>query len=270
MLAGQGLRFAFVKASEGKSFQAETFQAKWHDSMAAGLLRGAYHFFRPSRTGEEQAVNFLQALQAAGGMTADDLPPVLDIETRDGINAAEIRKRCLVWLEKVETATGRKPLIYTGSSFGKDVLGPDGRFAEYPLWVAHYTAGQPSIPQRWSTCACWQYTDKGRVKGIAGGVDLNWFNGDEDTLQKFIRGDRGGMISNSVFSDLIHTGDEGRGVAAIQEQLIALGFDLGTFGADGDFGSFTETAVKSFQLKASLPITGIVDPATMAKLSATA
>ena len=164
MLAGQGLRFAFVKASEGKSFQAETFEAKWHDSKAAGLLRGAYHFFRPSRTGEEQAVNFLQALQAAGGMTADDLPPVLDIETRDGINAAEIRKQCLVWLEKVETATGRKPLIYTGSSFGKDVLGPDGRFAEYPLWVAHYTAGQPAIPQRWSTCAFWQYTDKGRVK----------------------------------------------------------------------------------------------------------
>ena len=77
------------------------------------------------------------------------------------------------------------------------------------------------------------------------------------------------MISNSLFADLIHTGDEGRGVSAIQEQLSAFGFDLGTFGADGDFGSFTETAVKSFQLKASLPITGIVDPATMAKLSAT-
>lgn len=58
LLAGQGLRFAFVKARKGKSFQAETFEAKWNDSKAAGLLRCAYHFFRPSRTGEEQAFNF--------------------------------------------------------------------------------------------------------------------------------------------------------------------------------------------------------------------
>jgi lysozyme len=61
MLAGQGLRFAFVKASEGKSFQAETFEAKWHDSKAAGLLRGVYHFFRPSRTGEELRLDVVNA-----------------------------------------------------------------------------------------------------------------------------------------------------------------------------------------------------------------
>jgi GH25 family lysozyme M1 (1,4-beta-N-acetylmuramidase) len=47
MLAGQGLRFAFVKASEGKSFQAETFEAKWHDSKAAGLLRGGRSLLPP-------------------------------------------------------------------------------------------------------------------------------------------------------------------------------------------------------------------------------
>ena len=269
-LASQGLKFAFVKATEGRSFRAESFQEKWRDAKAAGLLRGAYHFFRPSRTGEEQAANFLEALQAVGGLEQDDLSPVLDIESRDGIQSSEIRKRCLVWLDQVEQATGRTPIIYTGPSFGEDVLGPDARFAAYPLWVAHYTKGQPSIPKKWANCALWQYMETGRVKGIVGGVDLNWFNGDENALKAFACGDCGQIIPHSLFSDLIHFGDEGEAVTAIQRKLIALGYSLGSLGADGDFGSFTESAVKSFQQKNNLPINGIVDPATYNKLSALA
>jgi peptidoglycan hydrolase-like protein with peptidoglycan-binding domain len=38
-------------------------------------------------------------------------------------------------------------------------------------------------------------------------------------------------------------GKEGNDVKLLQEKLLKLGFDLGPWGADGDFGSSTENAV---------------------------
>jgi GH25 family lysozyme M1 (1,4-beta-N-acetylmuramidase) len=52
--------------------------------------------------------------------------------------------------------------------------------------VAHYGAASPSIPAGWSGWTFWQHSDAGRVPGIGGDVDLNWFNGSEAELQAFI------------------------------------------------------------------------------------
>ncbi len=41
-------------------------------AKSANILRGAYHFFRPTKTREDQADNFLQALELAGGLEAND------------------------------------------------------------------------------------------------------------------------------------------------------------------------------------------------------
>ncbi|MEP0914745.1 peptidoglycan-binding protein [Leptolyngbya sp. GB1-A1] len=266
-VASQGINFALIKATEGKSFRADTFRDKWRDAKTAGILRGAYHFFRPNRTGEDQADNFLQALDSAGGLGVDDISPVLDIEVKDGVSSDVIRERCLIWLAKVEAETGRKAIIYTGSSFGKTNLSANAKFADYSLWVAHYITGKPEVPGRWKTCAIWQYTDKGKVKGISGNVDLNWFNGSTDALKAFATGDNSQIRSDSLFDDLLNRGDEGEAVRQVQQLLITKGYDVGPSRADGDFGANTESAVTRFQRDNNLPITGIVDPATLEKLS---
>lgn len=66
---------------------------------------------------------------------------------------------------------------------------------------------------------------------------------------------------------ILENGDEGDDVAELQTALVALGYDLGTYGAakdgvDGDFGKKTVAAVKALQEKAGLPATGIFDTAT--------
>lgn len=56
---------------------------------------------------------------------------------------------------------------------------------------------------------------------------------------------------------------QGSDVKAVQEKLIALGFDLGKSGADGFFGDATEKAVAEFQEREDLtPIDGIVGDRT--------
>ena len=61
-------------------------------------------------------------------------------------------------------------------------------------------------------------------------------------------------------------GSKGDAVKALQKQLIALGYDVGKKGADGDFGSATLAAVKAFQKANGLKADGVVGESTWAKL----
>ena len=65
--------------------------------------------------------------------------------------------------------------------------------------------------------------------------------------------------SPAVGDRILRNGMEGEDVKALQTNLIRLGYSCGKWGADGDFGSETETAVKKFQSDKGLPVNGIVD-----------
>ena len=63
-VAGSGVRFAYVKATEGGDFIDESFGQNWEQAKAVG---GAYHFYRQCKGGREQAENFLQILPPVTG-----------------------------------------------------------------------------------------------------------------------------------------------------------------------------------------------------------
>ncbi|MCZ7686176.1 MAG: GH25 family lysozyme [Sandaracinaceae bacterium] len=111
-------------------------------------------------------------------------PPVVDVEATDGQSSATIVARLGQWLDRVETATGRTPIIYTGYYFWRDNVGAD--FSSYPLWIANYSATCPDVPDPWTRWEFFQTSSTGRVAGIAGDVDTDLFNGDEARLLDFI------------------------------------------------------------------------------------
>jgi len=55
-------------------------------------------------------------------------------------------------------------------------------------------------------------------------------------------------------------------VIALQKDLIAKGFALPRYGADGDFGAETEAAVKAFQKAVGIAVDGLAGPVTLSKL----
>lgn len=123
-------------------------------------------FFRSSKDGKIQAELFIKTV---GDLRFKDLPPVLDIETiHRGGSMKKLNEEALKWLETIEGHYGKKPIVYTGSSFARDWLSK--RITDnYPVWIAHYEKDRPDFDD-WTF---WQFTDKAVVKGVPGPVDLS-------------------------------------------------------------------------------------------------
>jgi lysozyme len=177
-----GPLFAFMKASDGITWTDPEFAINWSGAAAAGLLRGAYHFYETNDDPTAQAENFLSVVQLVPG----DLPPVVDIETmKSGGSAGQVVQDLQTWLNVVEQATGRVPMIYTNDSFWNS-LGTSA-FGGYPLWIAEYGVQSPKLPSGWTSWAFWQYSESGTVAGISTTVDLDVFSGSLAELEALVR-----------------------------------------------------------------------------------
>lgn len=173
-----GKLFTFMRATDGITYTDPQFATYWSGALGAGVLRGAYHFYRTNDDPTAQAENFLNAVQLLPG----DLPPVVDFEKLTGSqSASQILQDLQTWLDAVEQGTGRVPIIYTGPDFW-DSLGTSA-FSRYPLWVAEYGVQSPRLPAGWTSWTFWQYSETGTVAGISGSVDLDVFSGALADLQ---------------------------------------------------------------------------------------
>ncbi len=182
-----GVRFAFIRVSDGTGFEDPKFQQNWEGARAAGILRGVYQFFRSDDDPIAQADLLLAHM---GTLEPDDLPPVADVESTDGVgNAARVDK-LRTWLDRVEQGSGARPIIYTGGYFWQDNVGT-AEFNDHLLWHAGYTGGTcPStVANQWTDWTFWQFGSTGTVAGIDGDVDENRFNGSFDDLLELTVGD---------------------------------------------------------------------------------
>lgn len=175
---GVKLSFAFIKATEGVVIVDPYFQRNWREAPKAGLKVGAYHFFRPQKSGLWQANLFLQTVNFERG----DLPPVVDIESLDGTSPLEMRKELNSFIIQIEKRTKVKPIIYSGLKFYKNYL--KGYYNNYPFWLAHYH--QPQLKLGDKEWQFWQHSDRARINGINHVVDFNAFNGDSTSFAKML------------------------------------------------------------------------------------
>ena len=188
-----GQRFVFIKATEGESYTDPTFENNWVGAKTSGLLRGAYCFFHPNQDGKKQADRFISVVKALNDN--GEFPMTLDMEVADATPKDKIIARAKIWLDEVEQAFGRKPMIYSGVSFLEtnfSELGgaPPAWTRDYPFWLGwfpnQYSPGMtPLMPRGWFNWNFWQYSESGSINGINTKVDLDIFNGTLDELYKF-------------------------------------------------------------------------------------
>ena len=138
-----GISFAFIKATEGGDRVDDNFAEHWRRAKAAGVPRGAYHFYYFCRTAAEQARWFIRHVPR----DRSALPPVLDMEWNPQSptcklrpDAATVRSEMKTFLTMVERHYGKKPIIYTSIDFFDD--NGLSTFRGYPYWLRS-VAGHP-------------------------------------------------------------------------------------------------------------------------------
>lgn len=175
-IGGEPVGFAFIKATEGTDHLDENFNDNFYQAREVGILRGAYHYFKPGVSARQQADYFLKQAKLEEG----DLPPVLDIEERGDLTKEQLQQAALTWLRRVEKHYGVPPIIYTNYKFKVDLLSTSD-FDRYPYWIAHYYVKSLTYKGPWKF---WQHTDCGHLDGIRENVDLNIYNGSMYELKR--------------------------------------------------------------------------------------
>jgi lysozyme len=170
-----GVRGVVHKMTEGVTVVDAKVKARWALAKDAGMLWGLYHFLRPKNV-EKQAEVFLSKAEELG-VIDDETLIVSDLEV-GGISLVEV----LHFMQAVEKATGRLPMLYSGrvlKELGGAMECPP--LARYRLWLAQY-GPKAILPAGYDAYWLWQYSQTGSVPGIKGEVDLNHFDGKDEEL----------------------------------------------------------------------------------------
>ncbi|MCX5228647.1 lysozyme [Streptomyces sp. NPDC006553] len=189
-LWNSGVKWAYVKATEGTYYKNTSFNQQYTGSYNVGMIRGTYHFATPdTTTGAAQADYFVDN---GGGWSKDGrtLPGVLDIEwnpygaTCYGKTQAGMVAWIRDFVNRYKARTGRDAVIYTATSWWTQCTGNSSAFATTnPLWIARYAASVGELPAGWQYYTMWQYTSSGPTVG-----DHNHFNGDLSRVQALANG----------------------------------------------------------------------------------
>ena len=182
-----GVKFAYIKATEGGDHIDAKFQQNWNGARAAGLPRGAYHFVYWCRPWREEMRNFIETVPN----DRDALPPVLDVEATPeskkckrrlerGPAVAEMREM----LRAMERHYGKKPVIYSTVDFYEAILSPN-ELEDYPIWIRS-TKYSPHVKYGSRNWHFWQFQSDAKIPGIVGNVDRNAFRGDHKQWLAFM------------------------------------------------------------------------------------
>lgn len=169
--------YAFIRLgirgyTEGEILEDETFQRNIKGALKNDIDVGVYFFTQAMSEEEaEEEADFVIESIAPYKVT---YPVVIDVEAVTSTNARgndltseERTKYCIAFCEKIKKA-GYTPMIYGNLKTFMLLLNIE-ELEEYDKWFAYYDEAY-YFPYDFKI---WQYTNKGKVAGIKGDVDLN-------------------------------------------------------------------------------------------------
>lgn len=166
-----GIEVVYVRASEGNNYVDPYAIENYNGAKENGIKVGFYHYLTARNTEEAQdeAEFFVSNIK---GLNVD-CRLAMDFEYFDGLSITEINEISKVFLEEVEKLSGKEMIIYSDAYNAAYTFSSE--LAEtYPIWVADYGVEEPGNGN-WARWDGFQYTDEGRVTGIPGNVDRDYF-----------------------------------------------------------------------------------------------
>lgn len=255
-----GISFVILRSGYGQKTEDKMFAKHLKGFQAAGIPLHGVYWFMYAKSNVEARANAEKALEIAKKYSLPkDCFIWCDVEYDTVTNAKksgvtlgrnEINLFTVTFCEKIKEG-GYRTGIYANNDYRKNMYTAE-TLAKYPLWLADYSGG-PDVP-----CLYQQFTSKEKVDGFSGGVDGDYYFPENDKKEPVQQAQK---VANTLAK-----GDRGDAVKELQQALILCGYDCGKAGADGVYGSATQTAVKTFQTENGLSADGIYGAKTKEKL----
>ncbi|MBQ7469988.1 MAG: hypothetical protein IJS76_06140 [Pseudobutyrivibrio sp.] len=184
ILSEQNIDFAYIKATEGSTFKDSCFEYNWKEASKTDLRIGAYHFFSFESSGEKQATNFIDSVDAIPEM----LPPVIDVEyygkykNADSIDVSEIRVELRNMINILKEEYGVNPVLYVSEETYNTIVTQE--FSDCDIWYRS-VYGKIGGGVEWTF---WQYSNRHRLNGYEGEepfIDMNVFYGNKEEFKSY-------------------------------------------------------------------------------------
>lgn len=164
-----GIDFAILRAGYGKlaSQKDQKFEQNYKNAKAVNLPVGAYWYSYAMNENEarQEADVFLSVIKGK----QFEMPVYFDLEEKKQFDLGKEKVSAIMraFLEKVESA-GYFTGLY-GSASPLFTHTADDIKSHYTIWLAHWV----DRTNYSGAYAVWQYSEKGKVDGISGNVDLD-------------------------------------------------------------------------------------------------
>lgn len=165
----------FIKASQGQNYTDPMFIKNAIGAHTAGIKAGYYHYATlQSKTVEIdaklEAIHFIEQVMKVAlpglGLVLDLEDPNINLSREETLTYVKTFFRYLVLNGYHDY------MLYSGTHFLNDHLPINHQLGYVKLWIADYN--EPHfIPIGWEGIHLLQYTNKGKIEGISGNVDLN-------------------------------------------------------------------------------------------------
>lgn len=171
-VANAGIEIVYIRASEGANYIDPYFRENYEEAKANGLKTGFYHYLTARNEEEARAEAEFFVGNIKG--TEPDCKLAMDFEVFDNLSTEAVNKISEVFLQTVQNLSGKECVIYSDAYNAREVF--DRELAEkYAIWVADYFVEEPEDNGKWGSWVGFQYTDRGRINGIDGNVDRDYF-----------------------------------------------------------------------------------------------
>lgn len=171
--ANDDIRFAYVKATEGATYQSPHYAYNVEQAQRYHLLVGSYHYLATTSTIHQQYLNFVRTIDAQN----QDLIPMIDVEERGSWSRAQLIDSLTLFADLLEKHYKKKPMIYSTMDFYNQNLSP--QFNKYPLYIGRYSGEKPVISWE-GDYTVWQFSENGIIAGINSYVDECRFHPQRD------------------------------------------------------------------------------------------
>ena len=264
-----GIEFAILRCGYGSDFTYQDdgqFKKNAKECERLGIPYGVYLYSYATNI-EKACSEADHVLRVIKGCKLD-YPVYYDLEdanTTGKCSKDMLGKIAEAFCNRIEKA-GYKVGIYANLYWFNNLL-TDARFNQWDKWIAQYNT-ECTYKGKY---VMWQYTDKGKVNGINGNVDMNYYYGSTEKaepkpeatktaskytktqfikdVQKAIGAKVDGIAGAETISKTVtvsaRTNSKHKVVKSLQKYLNALGYDCGK--VDGIAGVLFTNAVKKYQ-----------------------